>query len=208
VPRFTTSAIVTDGRVAAWAGRHQRSIALLLTTLVCGGVAATFALPVGLFPQTDFPRVAVNVDAGDRPADQMLIDVTQPIERAIRAVRGVIGVRSKTTRGSAELSVNFAWGSDMAAALQMIEAAVSHALVELPQGTTFIARRMDPTVFPVAAFSLTSRSRSLVEWRRSMSKAARRRSTASRSIPIGWLRWASIWPVSRPPSRPRTSSAS
>ena len=116
---------MAESGVAHWAARHRRSVALLLVALVCGGVAATLTLPVGLFPQTDFPRVAVNVDAGDRPADQMLIDVTQPLEQAVRAVRGVVDVRSTTTRGSAELSINFNWDSDMAAALQMVESAVS-----------------------------------------------------------------------------------
>jgi multidrug efflux pump subunit AcrB len=151
--------------VAHWAARHRRSVVLLLVALVCGGVAATLTLPVGLFPQTDFPRIAVNIDAGDRPADQMLIAVTQPLEQAVRAVRGVVDVRSTTTRGSAELSINFGWDSDMAAALSMVESAVSHALPSLPVGTTFVARRMDPTVFPVAAYSLTSRVQSLVELR-------------------------------------------
>ena len=35
----------------------------------------------------------------------------------------------------------------------------------LPQGTTFDARRMEPTVFPVLAYSLTSDNHSLVELR-------------------------------------------
>lgn len=151
--------------VAHWAADHRRSILFLLAALVLGGIVATFNLPVALFPQTDFPRIAINLESGDQPADRMLIAITQPVEQAVRAVRDVVSVRSRTTRGSAELSVNFRWGTDMVAAYQLVESAVSHALVQLPAGTTFVARRMDPTVFPVAAFSLTSATVPLVQLR-------------------------------------------
>ncbi len=131
---------------------------------IAGGIAA-FKLPVALFPHVDFPRIVIALDAGDRPADQMLIAITQPVEQAVRAVRGVVSVRSTTTRGSAELSVNFRWGADMEVALQRVDSAVAHALSQLPTGTTFRVRRMDPTVFPVAGYSLTSKTSSLVQLR-------------------------------------------
>ena len=60
-------------------------------------------MPVALFPNVAFPRVQVSIDAGDRAADQMAIEVTTPAEEAIRRVRGVRDVRSTTSRGSAEI---------------------------------------------------------------------------------------------------------
>ena len=122
-------------------------------------------LPVALFPQVNFPRIAINVDAGDRPADQMVIAVTRKIEQVVRGVRGVVSIRSTSSRGSAEASVNFAWGSDMGAALLQVESAVNQVLPELPIGTKFTVRRMDPSIFPVAAYSLTSESLSQIELR-------------------------------------------
>ena len=148
-----------------WSAAHRRSILFLLAVFAIAGGISTFSLPVALFPHVDFPRIVVALDAGDRPADQMLIAITQPVEQTVRAVRGVVAVRSMTTRGSAELSVNFHWGADMAGALQLVESAVSHALAQLPKGTTFTVRRMDPAVFPVAGYSLTSTSNSLVALR-------------------------------------------
>ena len=148
-----------------WSAAHRRSILFLLAVFAIAGGISTFSLPVALFPHVDFPRIVVALDAGDRPADQMLIAITQPVEQTVRAVRGVVAVRSMTTRGSAELSVNFRWGADMAGALQLVESAVSHALAQLPKGTTFTVRRMDPAVFPVAGYSLTSTSNSLVALR-------------------------------------------
>jgi len=151
--------------ISHWASRHRRSILFLLVILTGAGIAAGFKLPVALFPHVDFPRVVVSIDAGDRPADQMIIAVTQPVERAVRSVPGVADLRSTTSRGSAELSINFAWGDDMVAAMLQVESAINQVMPELPAGARFSVRRMDPTVFPVAAYSLTSDTRSLVELR-------------------------------------------
>jgi CzcA family heavy metal efflux pump len=148
-----------------WIQTHRRSILFLLSVLVVGGIVATFKLPVSLFPYVDFPRVVVSLDAGDRPAEQMMVEVTFPIEQAVRAVPGVRSLRSTTSRGSAEISINFAWGEDMVAAMLQVQSAINQVLSRWPAETTFSVRRMDPTVFPVLAYSLTSDTHSLVELR-------------------------------------------
>jgi len=146
-----------------WVQRHRRSILFLIVVLAMGGLASSLKLPVALFPHVDFPRVVVNLDAGDRPAEQMAIEVTWPVEEAVRAVPGVRNVRSITSRGSAEISINFDWGVNMVAAALQVESAISQVSSGLPQGTTFQVRRMDPTVMPVLAYSITSDIHSLVE---------------------------------------------
>ncbi len=146
-----------------WMQRHRRSILFLIVVLAMGGLAGSLKLPVALFPHVNFPRVVVNLDAGDRPAEQMAIEVTWPVEEAVRAVPGVRNVRSITSRGSAEISINFDWGANMVAATLQVESAISQVLSGLPQGTTFQVRRMDPTVMPVLAYSITSDIHSLVE---------------------------------------------
>jgi CzcA family heavy metal efflux pump len=95
----------------------------------------------------------------------MLAEVTVPVEEAVRAIPGVRGVRSTTSRGSAEVSVNFDWGHDMIAATLQVQAAISGLLSALPSGTNFSVERMDPTVFPVLAYSLTSSNHSPSELR-------------------------------------------
>jgi CzcA family heavy metal efflux pump len=151
--------------VTAWAHSHARSILFLLGALVLAGAAASFPLPVALFPQVSFPRVRITLDSGDRPAEQMTIEVTVPVEEAVRAIPGVRSVRSRTSRGTAEISVNFNWAEDMISAMLQCQSQVNRILPSLPLGTSFEVERMDPTVFPVIAYSLTSNSHSLVELR-------------------------------------------
>ena len=148
-----------------WVQSHHRSILFLMTAFGVAGLFSSLSLPVSLFPQVDFPRVVVSLDAGNRPAERMAIEVTTPVEQAIRAVPGVRSVRSTTSRGSAEVSINFDWGADMVAAKLQTESAINQVVGSLPGGTTFEVRRMDPTVFPVLGYSLVSDTHSLVELR-------------------------------------------
>ena len=146
--------------------RRRRSLLTLLFMLIGAGVVCGFVMPVGLFPNVLFPRIAVTIDAGDRPADQMEAVITRPVEQAVRAIPGLVNLRSTTSRGSAELSSNFTWGANMDLALQRVQSALQNAQATLPQGVSFDVRRMDPTVFPVAAYSLTSATATPVELRR------------------------------------------
>src|SRR6059058_4698144 len=149
----------------AWAQSHARSILFFLAILVVAGVVASFSLPVALFPHVSFPRVRITLDAGDRPAERMAIEVTTPVEEAVRAIPGVRSVRSTTSRGTAEISVNFDWDEDMVASMLQCQSQVNKILPSLPSGSSFEVERMDPTVFPVIAYSLTSDSHSLIELR-------------------------------------------
>ena len=146
-----------------WVQVHRRSILFLVLILALAGAVIAFKLPVALFPNVDFPRVVVSLDAGDRAAELMELQVTRPVEEAVRSIPGVISVRSNSSRGSADISINFDWGVDMVSSQLQVESAVSRVLPQLPQGTVFKVKRMDPTVFPVLAYSLTSDSLSLVE---------------------------------------------
>lgn len=139
-----------------WVGRHRRSILFALGVLALGGAASALRTPVALFPQIEFPRVVVALDAGDRPAEEMVALVTAPVEQVLRAVPAARSVRSVTSRGSAEISVGFDWGTDMTTAALLIDGALGRTLPDLPAGTRTNTRRMDPTVFPVIAYSLVS----------------------------------------------------
>ncbi len=150
---MSSVALMSQGN---WMQRHRRTILFVLAIFALAGAVAGFRLPVGLFPNVSFPRVVVMLDAGDRPADLMMLSVTQPVELAVRRVPGVQSVRSTTSRGSAEVSVDFGWGTDMGLAATALGQAITQILPNLPAGTQMTVKRMDPTVFPILAYSLTS----------------------------------------------------
>jgi len=144
---------------AAWVERHRRSLLTIAFALALAGVFAAISLPVGLFPVTSFPRIRVEIDAGSMPARQMLVEVTEPLEKVARAVPGAQEVTSTTSRGSAEVFVNFPWGYDMNQALLAVDAAFAQELPTLPQGTSYDIIQMSPNVImPFVSYALISKS--------------------------------------------------
>jgi CzcA family heavy metal efflux pump len=148
-----------------WAYYHRRSILFALCLFAIAGLFTIFKTPVSLFPQVIFPRIVINMDAGDRPAERMMVEATWPVEEAVRTVPGVVNVRSNTSRGSADISINFVWGLDMVSAMLQVESAINQIRSKLPATLAFTVRRMEPTVFPVLGYSLTSTKQSQVELR-------------------------------------------
>ncbi len=143
-------------KFSVWLNLHRRSVLILAAALAVAGIAAAVSLPISLFPQTNFPRVRITIDTGSQPARQMMLQVTQPIEQAARAVPGVVEVTSTTSRGAAQIVIDFAWGADMTTATLGVNAAVAQLLPSLPAGTNYTVLRMDPTVFPFMAYALTA----------------------------------------------------
>ena len=90
-----------------WMQRHRRSLLFVVGLLAIAGALTAFRMPISLFPNVAFPRAVVSLDAGDRPAEQMTTLVTMPVEEALRRVPNVRDVESKTSRGAAEISINF-----------------------------------------------------------------------------------------------------
>lgn len=146
---------------------NRKALLCVAFALSAAGLFAAIGLPVGLFPVTSFPRIRIEVSAGSMPAKQMLIDVTQPLEEAARAVPLATDVVSTTSRGSAEIFVDFPWGSDMNQALLRVATAFAQTLPDLPPGTTYDAIQMSPNVImPFVSYALISNEISPADLRR------------------------------------------
>ncbi len=149
-----------------WLSLHSRFLIVAFLILTCAGGFALSQLPVSLFPTIQFPRLSVSLDAGDMPIEQMEAEITRPVEEALRAVPGVHSIRSQTSRGSAEISVNFGWGADIVTSALQSESELAKLTSTLPSGVVFEVRKMDPTIFPVMGFSITSEKLSQVALKR------------------------------------------
>ena len=137
--------------------RHRaHGIYLLLAILVIAGVYYATRLPSAIFPTVTFPQVKVIADVGDEPAAQMMPTVTRILEEAILRVPGIEVVKSTTSRGSTEISAQFAWGTDMATALNRVQAETQRVRPDLPQQTRIQAEWMNTATSPIQGYALTS----------------------------------------------------
>lgn len=146
-----------------WLSHHVRALMLLVGGLCLLGVYLVFRLPVAIFPDLTVPRIIVAAEGGDAPAENILVGVTKPLEEAFGSVQGLRLVQSQTTRGSAGFTLTFEDGTDMDKTLQLVQARIGEVRAGLPAGVTVTAERLNPTVFPILDYSLTSSKRSLAE---------------------------------------------
>ncbi|HEX9049869.1 MAG TPA: efflux RND transporter permease subunit, partial [Anaeromyxobacter sp.] len=151
--------------LVASARRRAVALYLLVAILALLGGYEALRLPASIFPQVTFPIVKVIADVGEEPAARMMPTVTRPLEERILRVPGIERVRSTTSRGSSELSARFAWGTDMAVALQRVQAESQRVLQTLPAGTTLDVEWMNPATFPILGYALVSDTRSQAELR-------------------------------------------
>ncbi|MEK6334759.1 MAG: efflux RND transporter permease subunit [Acidobacteriota bacterium] len=147
-------------RLARLVSNQSRSILVIVALLCAAGLYAAWQLPVAIFPQTDFPRIVIIVDNGEAPASQTLVSVTRPIEEAMNGIPGIARIKSKTARGSSEISLYFDWNVDIIQVLQLVQARLSQLSSSLPPTATIRnVERLTFAVFPVSGYSLTSDKR-------------------------------------------------
>ncbi len=134
----------------------RRTVTLLAVVIVlAAGVFAYNSLRVGLFPDIEFPLVAVTASYPAVDPEGVVRDVTAPIETAISGTDGLESIRSTSFEGNAIVLATFRYGTDMPAAEAQVESAVSG--ISFPSGVQDPqVGRFDPDQFPVMSFSLAS----------------------------------------------------
>ena len=147
-------------RLARVVSNQSRAILVIVALLCVAGLYAAWQLPIAVFPQTDFPRIVIIADNGEAPATQTLVSVTKPIEEAMNGIPGIARIKSKTARGSSEISLFFDWNVDIRQELQLVQARLSQVSSTLPATARIRnVERLTFAVFPVTGYSLTSDTR-------------------------------------------------
>ena len=141
--------------VAHFARTNARVIVFGVVFITLAGLYSITALPSGIYPEVEFPRIAIIAHSGDLAPRIMLVAVTRPLEEAAREVLGVRRVRSRTIRGATEISVIFNPDADMPYALQLMQGKVDEVRPDLPAGTKMCVERMTPSLFPMMSFNIT-----------------------------------------------------
>jgi CzcA family heavy metal efflux pump len=144
---------------------QRKAVMFIAALLSAAGIALMLHLPISLFPDITFPRIVVLADNGEEPAARMMIEVTKPIEEVVSSLPGVKVLRSVTSRGSAEISVYLDWGTNVLQTLQLLQGRIANIRNQLPAGASIQSEQMSVSVFPIEGYSLTSKTRSLVELR-------------------------------------------
>jgi CzcA family heavy metal efflux pump len=139
------------------------SVLALCATIVAAvlGLLLARSIPSAVFPEIQFNRAIITADAGDLPRQQMLVAVTRPLEEAAYGVVGVKLVRSTTTRGSAEIDVDFDESIDSVSGFQLLNAALNEVQGQLPANAVIDTRLLTSGTFPIIDIDVSSKIRDL-----------------------------------------------
>lgn len=136
---------------------------MVIALLLLGGGFAYSKLKTALFPEITFPKIKVIADAGQQPVAQMMLDVTKPLENAIKQTPDLKLVRSTTSRGSCEISAFMDWNADIDLSQQRIESRIAQIRNSLPAGIQISVEKMNPSILPVMGYTLEGAGRSPIE---------------------------------------------
>src|SRR4051812_32581661 len=130
-------------------------VLLIALFVVVGGVVAVTQLRSELLPNIDIPTVSVfTVYPGAAP-DDVLRDVTQPLERAVAGTTGLKTTTSSSNDNVSIVSLEFEYGTDMEKAQQRVQDLVTR--VTLPaQAQRPTVSRFNFSDIPAVAYTLNT----------------------------------------------------
>ncbi|HEV7427769.1 MAG TPA: efflux RND transporter permease subunit [Thermoanaerobaculia bacterium] len=92
----------------------RRPVSVIVATIALAALGgfALLKLPLSLLPQIERPSLVVTAKAASASRDELLQQVTAPIERRLAVVPGVISLESETRDGEARVTIGSAWQTD------------------------------------------------------------------------------------------------
>jgi cobalt-zinc-cadmium resistance protein CzcA len=116
---------------------RQRALVLLAAFgLLGGGLWSALHLPIDAVPDITGVQVQVNTEVSSLAAEESEKLVTRPIEVELAGLPGVEEMRSLTKFGLSQVTLEFADGTDIYRARQLVAERLQNAVEQLPPGTS------------------------------------------------------------------------
>ncbi len=130
------------------------TVFIFAVAAVVFGVVAFEQLAVDLLPDITYPSVTVRTDyEGAAPAEIETL-VTRPIEDAVGVVNNVVAVTSSSRADTSEVTLEFAWGTDMDFASLDVRERLD--VIRLPiDADRPVLLRYDPSLDPILRVGIT-----------------------------------------------------
>jgi len=132
--------------------RRKVTIAMFTLGILLFGIVSLSRLKINLLPELSYPTLTVRTEyPGAAPAEIENL-VTKPIEEALGVVKNVEQVRSISRSGQSDVTLEFAWGTEMDFASidvrEKLDALQLPLEVERP-----VILRFDPTLDPIMRYA-------------------------------------------------------
>src|SRR5262249_41267230 len=143
----------------AWAivQRARKPLLFLVAALAALGVWAYLTAPQSIFPQVSLSRIEVFAGAGDLPPEEVLSQVTHPLEAALQSL-SVRDMRTLSNQGAVEIELDFDPGMDPRLALQNVQAVIASVRPSLPAVTNLVTVIQHPNMEPAVQYGIAATS--------------------------------------------------
>ncbi|MGW9826922.1 multidrug efflux pump subunit AcrB [Brevibacterium pityocampae] len=135
--------------------KNRALIALISVCAVIFGVIGAGALKQELFPSFELPQSFISAQYEGASPEAVESEVVEPLEAALNGVEEVESVSSVSSTGSAQITVETAYGTSSDDIVRSLQRAVSQVESQLPDGVepTVMSGGLDD--FPIIVFSVT-----------------------------------------------------
>ena len=130
---------------------------LLAAVTLAGGIGYTL-LPVSALPEVDFPTIFVSAGLPGASPDVMAASVATPLEKQFTRIAGVTEMTSRSSVGSATITLQFDLSRDINGAAREVQAAINSAAGFLPSNLPSLPRyrKINPADQPILLMTLES----------------------------------------------------
>ena len=139
--------------LVAVAVRRRVSVVMTALAVLAFGYVGFSRLPLELFPNITYPSFTVQTDFPDTAPQEVENLITRPVEEAVGVLRGLQSIHSVSRPGISEVTMEFAWDSDM----DMLSMEVREKLDRLilpEEAEDPIVLRFDPSLDPIMRLGL------------------------------------------------------
>ncbi|WP_043770249.1 efflux RND transporter permease subunit [Algiphilus aromaticivorans] len=141
---------------AAAVARPVTTVMVVLIAVLLGAIALT-RIPVDLLPDIESPVLNIQVEYANAAPQTMEELVTRVIEQAVASTPGLEEMRSESKEGESEVTLRFAWGTDIDVASNDVRDRLFSEVDELPEdaGRPRI-RKFDSADTPIMLLGISS----------------------------------------------------
>lgn len=133
--------------------RRRVSVLMFALAGIAFGLVAYQRLAVELFPNLTYPSLTVRTEFPNAAPPEVETMITRPVEEAVGVLPGLERIHSVSRPGLSEVSMEFAWGSDMTSRVMDVREKLDRLI--LPNDSEDpIVLRYDPSLEPVARLAL------------------------------------------------------
>jgi multidrug efflux pump len=137
---------------------------VIILIIIIFGIIGYQSLPVREFPSIDNPIITVSVSYPGANAEVIEKQITEPLEQSINGIPGIRSLTSRSSQGSARITVEFELSVDMETAANDVRDKVSAAQRLLPRDCDPpTVSKADADSDPIMQITIKSPIRSLLE---------------------------------------------